>query len=163
MPDGILFPLDEREPVVLVRFDELQDYQRAVGGEVEAIPVDIDGSSFFVDAEAKFIGMPMNVRATLFWWLNLPSARGADYINGPAVLVGPADRNGETLDVPEETRKLLLAAGTSFAVEVKVTGSSKWYREDIDFADFFGATIWGLQLKMHRREIDDLRVVPVDP
>ncbi|MEP9385203.1 DUF3846 domain-containing protein [Nocardioides cheoyonin] len=161
MPLGILIPLDEREPLVLMRFDKLEDYQRAVGGYIEAIDVGRDGMTLFAHDEAKLVGTPINMRATLLWWLNLPPARGVDWINGPAVLVGPTDQEGRTQDVPETVRKLLFPVGTRFAVEVSVTGSSRWHREDVSFDDLFTAAEWGLQLTMRRREIEDLRVVAV--
>lgn len=161
MPLGILIPLDEQEPLVLMRFDGLADYQRAVGGYVESIGVGDSDMSLFAHDEAKLIGTPMNRRATLFWWMNLPPARGVDVISGPAVLVGPPDRDGNTLDVPDETRQILFSTGARFAVEVQVAGSSRWHRDDIGFDDFFEAAEWGLKLTIIRQEILDLRIVTV--
>ncbi|WP_157559810.1 DUF3846 domain-containing protein [Nocardioides sp. Soil777] len=151
MPLGISFPLDEREPRVLMRFDSLQDYQRAVGGYVEAISVGLDGMAFLGHDEAKLMGTPMNRRATLFWWLHQPPARQVDCINGPAVLIGPDTEDGETRDVPKSTWMLLFSTGKTFGVELQVVDSPKWHRNEADFDDFFEAALWAIELCMHRR------------
>lgn len=156
MSQRILIPLDEGQPLALHEYDSLQDYQQAVGGYVEAIPTGWLGMELFAHDEAKVIGLGINRRATLFWWLSTPAARQRDLLAGDVVLVGSADSAGDPCDVPSTAKMLLFAS--SVAVEVAVEGTSKWHRVDEDFESFFDAALWGLDLFNRRREVSDVRV-----
>ena len=158
MPTGIHFPLDERHPLALREYDTLEDYQAAVGGYVEPIDAGERGMSFFANDEAKLIGLGINRRATIFWWLHLSPARQRDFLAGDVVLVGPTHPSGATLSVPRSIQRLLFTPST-FAVEVRVTGSSKWHRNPADFEDYFEAGGWALDLSIRRREVEQIRVI----
>lgn len=158
MPIGIYFPLDERQPLALREYTSLEDYQSAVGGYIESIDAGEGGTSFFAHDEAKLIGIGINRRATIFWWLHLPPAGQRDFLAGDIVLVGPAHPNGNTLNVPQSIQSLLFTP-SAFAVEVRVTGSDKWHRSDEDFDDYFAAGGWALDLRLRRREVEAIRVI----
>jgi hypothetical protein len=158
---GIAFPLDERQQLSLGDYSTLEDYQAAVGGYVEAIScIGQEGLSFFANDEAKLIGLGINRRATLFWWLTLPPGLRCDFISGDAVLVGPTDGEGQTLNVPESIQHALFTA-TSYRLEVKVQGSARWHHAQEIFEDYFEALSWALDLANRRKEVERVRVAYV--
>jgi len=156
MSQGILIPLDEGQPLALHDYDSLEDYQAVVGGYVESIPIGWLGMALFVHDEAKIIGLGINRRATLLWWLSTPAARHRDLIAGDVVLVGRAGPNGTIRNVPSAAQLLFASAP---AVEAAVEGTGKWHREDESFADYFEAAHWALDLLGRRREVTDVRVI----
>lgn len=158
MSEGILIPRDEGQPLTSRDYGTLEDYQHAVGGYVEVVRTDWLGMAFFVHDEAKLIGLGLNRRATLLWWLTTPSARRRDLLAGDVVLVGRPTLSGATRDVPTAAHHLLFAP--TLAVEVAVKGTTRWHREDEGFGDYFEAAHWALDLLSRRREVVDIRVVP---
>lgn len=107
MSIGILIPADERRPLELQDFRSLDDYQFAVGGWIEGVPVGDDGTSFFANTEGKHVGLPVNRRASIHWLLQFHGRATHDRLFGDVVLVGPADGEGETQGVPEPLLLLL--------------------------------------------------------
>lgn len=158
MPTGIYFPLDEQQPLALREYFSLEDFQAAVGGYVESIDAGEGGMSFFAHDEAKLMGLGINRRATIFWWLHQSPACQRDFLAGDVVLVGPAHPNGATLNVPRTIQRLLFAS-SAFAVEVRVAGSNRWHRSEADFTDYFEAGGWALDLRLRRREVEAIRVI----
>ncbi len=158
MPIGIVFPHDNHQPLVQREFESLEDYQAAVDGYVESINTPLLDVAFFASEEAKLIGLGIDRRATLFWWLHCPPASARDIIAGDAVLVGPIDRTGDVCDVPEYISHLLFTAA-AFAVEVRVADSTKWYCNETVFHDCFEAAHFALDLVTRRRELVSVRVV----
>ena len=159
MPTGIYFPVDDEQAVSWQEYETLQDYQSAVGGYIEAIGVGLEGMSFFAHDEAKLIGLEVNRRATLFWWLHMPPARHRDFLSGNVVLVGPTDQDGETLDVPDLVQCQLLMKAT-YAVEFIGVGATIWHKSPRVFNDYFEAIAWGLDMADRRPEVDQVRVTP---
>lgn len=159
MPPGILFPTDRDEPLALTQFEALEDYQRAVGRYVESVPIGQDGLAFFCHDEAKLFSAPMNIRATLLWWLLTPAARAIDSLAGPVVLVGPTSRSGTARGVPESIRQLLLAhTGSRYAVEIRVADNAQWERNKAGFGDYFVAAKFAIDLLLHHPYVEDIRV-----
>lgn len=155
---GILIPAGEDRPLVLQDFTSLDDYQRAVGGWIEGIPTGQDRSCFFGNSEAKLLGLEYNRRATIHWSLQLYPLPIIDVICGDVVLVGPADDYGETLNVTESLRLLLFETST-YAVEMKPRGATRWLRVPQVFDDYFDAADWGLILAKQRPTIEHIRVI----
>lgn len=155
---GILIPASENRPLVLQDFTSLDDYQRAVGGWIEGIPAGPDGSYFFANSEAKLLGLEYNRRATIHWSLELYPLPIVDVICGDVVLVGPTDDYGDTLNVTESLRHLLFATST-YAVEMKLHGTTRWRTDSQLFGDYFAAADWGLILARQRPTIEHIRVV----
>jgi hypothetical protein len=158
MPLGIFIPLHERQPLALQHYNELEDYQEAVAGSIEGIDVGWERMSFFANTDAKLIGMGINRRATLLWWLHTEAARNHDFIAGDVVLVGPAHPSGATLSVPMAIQQLLFTP-PSLTLEVSVAGSPKWHRHEQHFDDYFETAMAGLTL-LERSEVEDIRVLP---
>lgn len=158
MPQGILFPLDQREPLSLHEYTSLGDYQRAVGGYIEGISTGGRGLSFLANDNAKLTGEPVNRRATLFWWLHTPAVRHHDLLCGAVVLIGPADRRGAIRSVPDRIRQLLFTH-TALAVQVRAPGHSRWHQAPPACEDYFEAAAWGLRFTEALDGRSDLRVV----
>jgi len=159
MPTGVYFPVDDQQDVSCQEYETLQDYQSAVDGYIEAIDAGVEGTSFFANDEAKLRGLEINRRATLFWWLHVPPARHRDFISGNAVLVGPTDEDGATLDVPDLVQCQLLM-NLTYAVEFIGVGATLWHRSPHVFNDYFEAGAWALDLAQRRAEVDQVRVIP---
>lgn len=160
MSVGISIPSDDKESLVVKDFHSLGDYQRAVGGYIEAIGLGHHGLGFFANEEAKLIGLRFNWRATMLWWLHQFPDRSNDVICGDVVLVGPADDRGATQSVPRSFRLLLLNSST-YAVEVSDTEATGWQRARHEFADYFDACSWGLDFAWRQPTIKQIRVVAV--
>lgn len=158
MPTGIHFPLDERQPLALREYVSLEDYQSAVGGDIEAIDAGVKDLSFFANDEAKLIGLAINRRATLFWWLHLPPARHHDFLSGDVVLVGPTDAHGATLGVPPSIQTLLFTPST-YQVEITATGMDEWHRIEPTFDDYFKAAALAVSLEQQWSHVSGIRIV----
>ena len=87
-------PDDEMAAVVVLR-EKLKGY-------LEYVPMP-NGLSMFVNEEGKLLEMPFNIEAT-----KLSGLYPHDVIAGPAVIMGPPDRNGDTLGLtPKQLSDLL--------------------------------------------------------
>jgi hypothetical protein len=157
MAIGILFPQDDEQPLAPRDLNSLGDYQAAVGGTIESIDAGVEGTAFFANDEAKLIGLPINRRATLFWWLHMPSARHQDVLAGDVVLVGPSDRKGATLDVPTSLQQLLFAS-SSFHVELAVAGVDGWHIVAPSLLDYFDGAALALDLANQWPHVEGVRV-----
>ena len=161
MITGIVIPHDADEPLVERKFDNLTDYQQAVGGCIE--PVYIEGSKLTILAneEGKIYGLPETRRATCLWWLRSPEARGRDVLVGSIVLIGSKRGRGTSANFPSELIKLLMKTST-YKIEVQtVDGGDSWYGNQVEFNNYFEAAIYGLNLLERWTAATDVRVIPV--
>lgn len=161
MPKGIVIPADEAEPLRIEEFASLDDYQRVVGGWIEAVnPTDLM-ATFFVNEEGKLLhSTPCNRRATVLWWGTTPSVRHADYFCGDVVVVGLPDVHGETTDVPAEVIAMLFPEGP-FRVMVQVIGEgSSWMGSLARYDTCFEAWSAAFDLRSRWFLVSDIRVVP---
>lgn len=155
----IFIPAEERLTASRHEFRELRDYQRAVGGLIEAIDLDDPPMSFFANEEGKLGGLPINRRATALWWLHSPAAFGYDMLTGDAVLIGQPDRHGETQSAPAGFVSLLMDTQT-FKVEVQTAGvDTAWYGNGRRFADYFAAALYAIDLSCRWAMVTRARVV----
>lgn len=83
MSVGIVIPSDDQRPLTVQEFGDLSDYQAVVGGYIEAISIGKEGLSFFAHDEAKLIGLDLNRRATVLWWLQAYPMQLRDYLLEP--------------------------------------------------------------------------------
>jgi len=159
MVTGVIIPTDESLAITQHEFNDLRDYQQAVGGLIEAIDLDSPAMSLFANEEGKLLGLPINRRATILWWLHSPATYGYDILAGDAVLVGQPDRHGETQSAPPEFVSLLLDA-PSFKVEVQTSGpESPWYGNGRRFQDYFSAAMYAADLSHRWTQVTRARVV----
>lgn len=159
MVTGVIIPADERLAVSRHEFNHLRDYQGVVGGLVEAIDLDHPQMTFFANDEAKLIGLPINRRATIIWWLHNPITYGFDVLSGDTVLVGQPDQDGDTQSAPAEFVSLLMDT-PSFRVDVQTSGpDTPWYSNDTRFEDYFTAALCAVDLTHRWAQVTRARVV----
>lgn len=108
----VLHPDDRAEPVELPDTNQLAVLQRHVGGYIEAVYGGQDEHgrptvTFWCNEEGKLQGLPINRRATAYWWLLDESAAGVDALCGSVVVTGFADDNGHTLPIPEAMIRII--------------------------------------------------------
>lgn len=139
MITGVLIPHDEALPIVKQEFNGLEDYQKAVEGWIEAIDLTVMQVSFFCNEESKIIGVPINRRATLLWWLCCPEMRHRDTIGGNAVLVGLPDDEGDTTSVPADVLELLFETKSYRAMFQTADDPDAFNGNAMRYTDFFEA------------------------
>ena len=125
MVQGIIIPASDAEDIQDVKLAELEDYQRTIGGWIEALDVLSFGCTRLLNEEGLIRGLPYNRRATYLWWYHVPEARGQARLAGDAVLVGLPDHNGRTTDVAPAARDLLLGS-TLCQVQSQRLNSGQW-------------------------------------
>lgn len=93
---------------------QLRDFQRLVGGYIEALDLG-ETVSAYINEEGKLNDLPRNEAADKLVHLALRKAGRrlmlGDYIVGPLVLTGPPDDEGETQGVTQECALLLAEVG----------------------------------------------------
>lgn len=108
---GMIAPGGDR--ISLVDIDPtLASFQEAVGGYIEHVTL---AASFgmYVNEEGKLEGLPHNDLASYL----LQLSGYADYVAGPAVLVGPPDGEGNDTDLPAEIITVLGTIGFTVVQE----------------------------------------------
>lgn len=68
---------------------DIEVFQKLVGGWVEAIPT--EHCTFWGDEDAKHKNCPVNHLATYLWWNLKPEMEGVDTLNGAIFVTGGAD------------------------------------------------------------------------
>ena len=159
MVTGVIIPADEALAISQCEFNDLRDYQMAVGGLIEAIDLDDPSMTFFANEEGKLIGLPVNRRATMLWWLHNPATYGYDVLAGDAVLVGQPDQDGDTQSAPESIIGLLMDT-PALKVEVQTEGpDSPWCGNARRFEDYFSAAAYAIDLSRRWTQVTRARVI----
>lgn len=114
MVQGIVIPADAESPLRRRDFARLEAYQAAVGGWIEAVDLLNFGVTIYVNEEGLLRHLPLNSRASFLWWYHVPEMRQKAMLVGDAVPIGLPDRNGNSTDLPDAVREILLSsAGTA--------------------------------------------------
>lgn len=159
MATGVIIPADIESAVRQQQFNDLHDYQAAVGGLIEAIDLGHPPMSFFANEEAKLIGLPINQRATALWWLHVPAVYGIDFLAGDVVLIGRPDEEGDTQSAPDEFVRLLLER-TTYRVQVQTADSGNaWSGNGRRFDSYFAAAKYAIDLSHRWTQVTAARVV----
>lgn len=161
MVQGIVIPADNTAPLSVGTLDSLEDYQRVVGGWIEAVDVPNLGVTMYVNEEGLIRDLPFNRRATFLWQFNVPQARDARLV-GDVAVVGLTDDEGESTELPRDLRERLLMPGV-YRVRTREHGESRWYEEPIDRDDYIETVIWAALLRemsptleVHIKRVDSL-------
>lgn len=162
MVTGIVIPADADQPLEQRDFVGLDDYREAVGGWIEAIDLHDLGITIYVNEDGLIRHLPFNSRATFLWWYHAPTARQKSMIVGSAVIVGSPARNGDSTDVPEAVRELLLTPA-DYRVEARTTGDPKWYGNQATCPDYWEAIVCAMVTLERWTLAEDVRVLPVEP
>jgi len=161
MVTGIVIPHETRMALQKVEFQNLTDYQTAVGGYIETVKMDGHPLVIVADEEGKVKHLPINRRATCLWWLLSPEGLGDNFLVGDVVILGE-ERQGKMSNVPAKLTALLLETSS---YEVQVCLSKKfntWVRIGNSYANFFDAARNALTLMEVWEPPDEVKVVAVD-
>ncbi|APZ35620.1 hypothetical protein BOH66_16310 [Microbacterium aurum] len=158
MVHGIIIPASDSEPLVGVEFAKLEDYQRVVGGWIEAVDIPSIDATMYVNEEGLLRALPFNRRATFLWWFHVPASRGHAQLDGNAVLVGGVNSAGHSTDLSPAVSKLLLGAGEC-NVSTREPDSKRWRSEPDVHEDYLEAIIWATLLQEYAPGLQ-VRVTP---
>ncbi|MBD8478954.1 DUF3846 domain-containing protein [Microbacterium sp. CFBP 8794] len=145
MVQGIIIPADNTAPLRTTTLDFLEDYQRAVGGWIEAVDIPELGVTMYVNEEGLIRDLPFNRRATFLWRFHVPQARDARLV-GDIAVVGLTDEEGENTDMPSELWRRLLEPGM-YRVRTRESGATRWHEEPIDRDDYVETMVWAVLLQ----------------
>lgn len=145
MVQGIIIPADDTAPLRTGIFDSLADYQRAVGGWIEAVDIPELGVTMYVNEEGLVRDLPFNRRATFLWRLHVPQARDARLV-GDVAVVGLTDDEGEHTELPIELWQRLLQPGI-YRVQTRERVGGHWHEEPIDRDDYLETVVWAALLQ----------------
>ena len=145
MVQGIIIPADNTAPLRATAFGSLEDYQRAVGGWIEAVDIPDLGITMYVNEEGLIRDLPFNRRATFLWRFHVPRARDVRLV-GDVAVVGLADDEGENTELPENLRQRLLEPGV-YRVRSRAHAEDRWHEEPIDRDDYLEAVVWAALLQ----------------
>lgn len=162
MPLGIVIPTDTSEPMYSRNFDGLADYQEVIGGLIEGVELtDPTQACLYVDEEGLLKQREWNSRATLLLMVHNPRFMfHGTMILGPAIIVGPADDEGDTLDAPEEFVALMLSTPT-YKVEVQTMDDpNAWNGNQRRFTAIEEAYEHGVNLAHKWTAVERVRISP---
>jgi len=145
MVQGIIIPADNTAPLRVSRLDSLEDYQRAVGGWIEAVDIPYLGVTMYVNEEGLIRDLPFNRRATFLWRFHVPQAHDARLV-GDVAVVGLTDDDGENTELPMELRRRLLEPGI-YRVRTREHTEGRWHEEPVDRDDYVETVIWAALLQ----------------
>jgi len=160
MVTGILIPHDTTLAIHKIELETLADYQQAVGGYVEMIPLADHQLVIIANEEGKLRSLALNPRATYLWWLLNPQRIGNDELVGDVLLVGGVEIE-EITRVPTKLMTLLLES-RHFQVQVMLSREFEtWVPIGPPVDDFFEATVRALKLMEVWNSPYDVDVVAV--
>lgn len=161
MVTGIVVPAAAEQTLEEREFANLEDYQAAVGGWIEAVDLPDFGVTIYVKDEGLLRQLPLNSRASFLWWYHVPAARQKRMLVGDVIIVGLPDSYGDSTDVPAGVRELLLAPAT-YRVEVQTFDDPKWYSNQATYPDYWEALVWGMVLLERWTAAEVVRIVRVE-
>lgn len=157
MVRGIYLPAEAGRALEEHEFNTLEDYQSAVGGWIEAVDLHTLGVTIYMNEEGLLRHLPFNSRATFLRWYYVPESRQQAMLFGDAIIVGLADRNGDSTDVPRAVCELLLTP-SRYYVEVRTAGDPTWHPNGTTYPDYWEAIVWAMVLLERTPEANEVRV-----
>lgn len=159
---AIWVPWDDDRPLTLVQFDtrDLSQFQRYVGGLIEAIDLERPDCTMFVHEEGKLLDFPINRRATYLLWAHLSRYRGLEIVAGHALITGVPDEQGDTQSVPEDLVRVLFHTGR-FQYQINTLSCPAWSGNQLVFGDWEQAYRAAIALAQRWALVDHVRVIPV--
>jgi hypothetical protein len=160
MVKGLFIPAAATAPVERWDYHQLEDYQAAVGGWIEAVDIPGFGPiTMYVNENGIAERLEPNLRATFLWWFHSSRAWEHAALVGDVALVGYPDHAGNTTDVPDDVLELLTVT-TPHVVSMKIEGA--WYANRVVNRDYWEAIHWAMIKLSREPEIEDVDVVPAD-
>lgn len=75
---------------------DLATLQKVVGGYIEALPIDSDKATVWMNEEGRLNNLPINT-----YWTKEDGTL-IDSLHGPLVILGPVDAEGDTTELTDE-------------------------------------------------------------
>ena len=97
MTKALFIPADDNLPEEIRNLDGLDDYQAAVGGMIETVPV-WGRKVVYFNEEGKILGLPKNNRATELVFGLGGRLYDGDFIAGDMIVLDFDEETGEDLD-----------------------------------------------------------------
>lgn len=85
----------------LKSLDNLQDLQKTVGGNIEAIYCKDFGTGY-INEEGKLENLPVNIIATMIWAKTNEWKEIHDVLVGDVIFTGEVDKEGNTKDISDK-------------------------------------------------------------
>jgi len=103
--NAIVIPPGDEPGVVGPISQDLQTLKAIVGGYIEAVYTAYDDHgrprvTLWCNEDGKILGLPINRRATALWYALNGGPTGYT-LNGPVLVTGSDDGQGDILDVPD--------------------------------------------------------------
>ena len=155
MTKGLVVPADETLPAIPRQFNNLEDYQYAVGGQIEPIEIPGLGVVMYLNEEGRPRELPFNSRVTFLHWFHVLEARNRSMLVGDAVLVGPLGSDGDHVDLPDEV-VYLFSSESRFIVEARQP-QGEWIRQS-SASSYFDAAVWAMLLSEKAPALIDVKV-----
>ncbi len=159
---SVVIPADESQPVREheLPVSGLQERQALVGGNLEGISLIDPAARMLVNEDGKYLGLPVNRRATLLAWMHNRRMRYGDVLVGDVVLLGYPGEDGVDTPVPDALTERLFTANR-FRVETQLHDSDDWYVSRQRFGDWVDAYDHALRMGHEQSAmIADVRVFP---
>lgn len=161
--NSVVIPANDDDPVRRQQIDatDLDEYRDLVDGNLEVLSLERPATTMYLNGDGKDLGLPVNGRATMLLWAHLKEIRFRDFIVGDVFLTGRVNQDGWDSDVPEELTKLFDA--NELRIEVQTHGDRQWYGNEQRFPVWTAAYAYALELARRWTQVEDVRVVPVEP
>jgi hypothetical protein len=113
MIGSVVIPADESQPLRQHELPAsgLQERLALVGGNIEGISLIEPEARMLMNEDGKYLGLPINRRATLLAWMHDKRIRYDDVLVGDVVLLGYPDEDG--VDTAVRKHSGLLAGSLS--------------------------------------------------
>ncbi|MBB0995711.1 DUF3846 domain-containing protein [Dietzia maris] len=136
---ALYIPADDTEEVRIAELEQgdYREYQRFVEGDFDIVSPASGELSFFINDEGKLVGLPVNVRASLWLYSLDPAWEGHDILMGNVIVAGGVDEDGETMGVPQEV--LEEVTGHSEYKILVQTGSEDWSTNQRRYSTYWDA------------------------
>lgn len=156
---GVVIPSDIDEQPFKVEFEsgDYKEIQKYVGGHFDVLDTDYL-TSVWVNDDGIIENLEMNLRATLYVWLNSKSLRGVQPYFGDILLTGRDPRTNDTATVPNDLLELLFNTKV-YKPEFQTEGRPKWVGNAKTFSSYWEAAYYVLQKAGKWRIVTDMRVV----
>lgn len=106
---AVVIPADPDQPIIAATVDASRGGLYAIlGGQPEPVILGASGALMLCDGYGKSKGSPRNRRATEFAGRYAPGFPGADFIAGPALVLGTDPEDGSRADVPADVERAAL-------------------------------------------------------
>lgn len=158
MVHAIVVPADDALALFKLELNDINDYQKVVGGLFEVLDLTNPDASIWSNEEGLILDLPKNRRASILLWMGNENHRNYTTLRGDCFITGQPDDEGDTTDVPGELAHLLLEV-QRFKFEVQTfDDKTAWNSNAQRFDDPFQACIAALMLADKWMSVQQVRL-----